>query len=416
MNVGLLIDFDHIVKPRNLTRLQNKVFPIPNGSNSSTNSTNSIIGLVLIIPKTHYLTLKQLKNGDDRVQYIDSPQFVDRICGHAYILYNKDKSMCELVCDNCDLLPTVIESTMMSIPNDVTLCIGIKLDASNIDSSIGKYVNLGFNEVYISDKSPIGHTLEEPILYMTRKNDVIESSMDNAKNNIKYAVEQLRLLQDDDCCKLQLKLSKKAINYLQSISKLGSTINGDGNITQKEIAGRLIVGDIEDDLIHYLDVDRSSIVYGNEEEVEIIDGLYNFHSHPVEAYDRHKQMYGWPSAQDYLGFVSSSIVYDTILHIVSSVEGFYVISLSNFWSKNKNAIKSKNIKFILEKCSIEVETPTLYIEEINKVTMDDNQLFNVQFFTWNDSEALFVVSYTNNDLNCFTSKETLTKYKNLSYE
>ena len=91
MNVGLLIDFDHIVKPRNLTRLQNKVFPIPNGSNSSTNSTNSIIGLVLIIPKTHYLTLKQLKNGDDRVQYIDSPQFVDRICGHAYILYNKDK-------------------------------------------------------------------------------------------------------------------------------------------------------------------------------------------------------------------------------------------------------------------------------------------------------------------------------------
>ena len=72
-------------------------------------------------------------------------------------------------------------------------------------------------------------------------------------------------------------------------------------------------------------------------------------------------MYGWPSAQDYLGFVSSSIVYDTILHIVSSVEGFYVISLSNFWSKNKNTIKSKNIKFILEKCSIEVETPTLYL-------------------------------------------------------
>jgi hypothetical protein len=406
MDVGLLIDFEHIIKPRKLIRLQNKIFPIPDGY------ANSVRGLILIIPKNDYTTLKQLKNGDDRVQYINSQEFIDNISGHAYVLYNKHKLVCELICTDCSLLPIVVQSTLMSIPNDVTLFVSTKLHDPNIDKLIQQYVKLDFNEVYISEKSPIGYTVKEPRLYMTRKNDVIESSnVDTSINNTKYIVKQLKSLQNDNSCKLHVKLSEKAINYLQSVSMIGSTMNRDGAITQKEIAGRLVVGNIGDDLTHYLDVDRSSIVHGNEEEVQIIDGLYNFHSHPVEAYDRHNKKYGWPSSQDYIGFFGASISYDTILHIVSSIEGFYVISLGSFWAKNKDILKTKNIKFILEECNIDVETPTLYLKEVNKVSMDGHQLFNVQFFSWDDADSLVAVNYTNNDLNCFTSKETLSKYK-----
>ena len=74
---------------------------------------------------------------------------------------------------------------------------------------------------------------------------------------------------------------------------------------------------IDDTFTHHLVIDKTSLFYGKEESVPVIEGLYNFHSHPVEAYERKKTKFAWPSAGDYVGFLKAVVKYDTILHIVS---------------------------------------------------------------------------------------------------
>ena len=163
------------------------------------------------------------------------------------------------------------------------------------------------------------------------------------------------LAKNKSYCTLKARLSNSAIQYLRNICKRGFTWNKDGKISQKELAGKLVLSKITSDLVSELDVDKESIVSGGEEEVELVDGLYNFHSHPQEAYERNNVQLGWPSAHDYLGFIKSSVLYDTILHIVSCVEGFYVISLNDYWTNNKDKIDKDVISFVLEQYNHEYE-------------------------------------------------------------
>ena len=243
--------------------------------------------------------------------------------------------------------------------------------------------------------------------------------LSSVKNDVKYVLKQFRIykLSNYNYCILQAKLSKKAIKYLKSVSKIGSTINANGVITQKEIAGRLIIGKVRKDLVYELDVDHTSIMYGEEEQVDLISGLYNFHSHPQEAYDRHNQTIGWPSAQDYVVFFESSLIYDTLIHIVASVEGFYVLSLSKFWFNNKNVsdIQKQVKKFIIDnynKCSQKDNTIDWYISTINGITYEGFQLFQVQYVSWNDADTIFTFSYKKNGVNCIARQSTLDIIKN----
>jgi hypothetical protein len=189
---------------------------------------------------------------------------------------------------------------------------------------------------------------------------------------------------------------------------MGSTINRNGIITQKEIAGRFVIGKISDDLIHYLDVDKDSIIHGEEEGVKVAKGLYNFHSHPVEAYERNNVKFAWPSAQDYLGFLSSTVTYNTILHIVASVEGFYIISLHSDCVRNKEKIDKKMIEFIMKNYSLQYKknqgyTPEVYIKYINSIHYGKYSVFFVQYFNWYNAKTSFMVSYHKTGINCFSN-------------
>ena len=67
--------------------------------------------------------------------------------------------------------------------------------------------------------------------------------------------------------------------------------------------------------------------------------MYNFHSHPRNAYKKYNVKLGWPSGQDYIGFLLASIEDGTIFHMVITIEGIYIITLtkdsavSNFLDK-----------------------------------------------------------------------------------
>jgi hypothetical protein len=396
--VSLLIDFDKIIKPNKLDLLENHILKPP--------ETKFMIGLVVVISQKEYDALQSLPRGDKRVKYINSYEFVNSISCHSYIIYDEKRKICEIIGTEGSLLIKVIETTLFNIPNDVTLCVRIDLDNPSINKLIKEYTDAGFKEPYISKTSPIGFNFPNFGLCLLRENNIVNNE---AANDVKYLLNQLPN-EKDSLCSLKARLSDDAIKYLQQISKMGSTLNRNGIITQKEVAGRIVTGKITDDLTYYLEIDKSSIVYGEEEGVKIIGGLYNFHSHPAEAYDRNSVKFAWPSAQDYLGFMSSSVEYNTILHIVATLEGFYVISLHSECPENKEMNK-KMVSFILKKYALgytkgKSQTPESYIKYVNNIKYEGHPIFLVQYINWSNSQSFFIVPYYRTGVNCFARQST----------
>jgi hypothetical protein len=403
--VSFLIDFNKIIKPNKLDLLESRISKPP--------ETKFMIGLVLVISQKQYDILKSLPKGDKRVQYINSYEFVNSISSHSYIIYDEKRKICEIMEAEGTLLLKVIENTLFNIPNDVTLCVRIDLDSPSRNKLIKKYTDAGFKEPYISKKSPIGFNFQNFGLCLFRENNIVNNE---AANDVKYVLDQLPN-KKGSLCSLKVRLSDDAIKYLQQISRMGSTLNRNGIITQKEVAGRIVTGKITDDLTYYLEIDKSSIVYGEEEGVEIIGGLYNFHSHPSEAYDRNSVKFAWPSAQDYLGFMSSSIEYNTILHIVATLEGFYVISLHSECPEKKEMNKEM-VSFILKKYALgykktEGHTPEMYINYVNRIQYQGHPIFLVQYINWSNSQSFFIVPYYRTGVNCFARQSTRDKIKRL---
>lgn len=409
MSIGIVIDYTNIIKDNKLLLLKKRINPPPN--------TELDIGLVIVITKEQYEALQNQPKGHKSLEYINTDTFVNSISGYVYFIYDKYKYKCEII-EIKDQILQLVESILYSLPNDIFVFVSISLNDKQLSRKIKDFTASGFHDPYISKISPLGFTFTENRLCMTRKNDIIDNELNNsAENDVKYVLKQFRTYNSSNYCKLQAKLSKKAVKYLKSVSKIGSTINKDGVITQKELAGRLVVGVVRKDLVYELEVDRTSIVYGEEEQVDLVGGLYNFHSHPQEAYDRHKQTVGWPSAQDYIVFFESSLLHDTLLHIVASVEGFYVLSLTKHWCNKKNTYIEKQVKkFILDnynKCSQKDNTIAWYVSTINRITYEGFPIFQVQYISWNNSETIFSCSYKKNGVNCLARQSTTDALKKL---
>jgi len=401
---SLLIDFDNIIKPSALSLLETRIKPIP--------ETKFSLGLVLVVPEDNIAALETIPKGKERVSYLNSSRFVDTISGHAYLIYDKKKKVCEIMGMEGSILPKVMESVLSSIPNDVTLWIGLVLDDPNLHLLIHEYVTAGFHDPYICKASPLGFAFSGYGLCMLRQNDIIDN---NAINDVRYVLAQF-LTEKEGHCTLVAKLSDNSIKYMSQLSKIGSTLNNNGVITQKEIAGQMVVGQISENLVYDLDVNRKSIVSGEEEGVEVVGGLYNFHSHPREAYTKHNVKLGWPSAQDYFGFLLSSLTHDTILHIVVAIEGFYVISLSNHWVNKKDKLDKNVITFVLEKydmCYQKGQTSVWYARTVNGIAYEGYPIFLVQYFPWHEANSTFIVSYRKNGVNCFARQSTEEKFSYL---
>jgi len=402
---SILIDFENIIEPNNLPELKKIIKPVP--------ETKLSIGLVLVVSKEQYAYLSDIPMGYGRVEYLNSNMFTRSISGYAYLIYDKRKRVCEIMGIQGNILKLILESALGNIPNDVTLFIGVSLDSQLLESLIKEYVSLGFQDPYISNISPLGFEFTNNALCMLRKNDVVDSDID-VTNDIKYVFSQF--FSEENNCEISIKLGDKAIKYLKKVSKMGSTINKNGIITQKEIGGKLFVNNIGDDMVYILEVDKKSIILGDEEGVKVVEGLYNFHSHPQEAYMRHNVKFGWPSAQDYLGFLGSSIVHGTILHIVSSIEGFYVLSMTEYWNNNMKYLDDDVRNFILDKydlCSYKQRSLIWYVNFVNNIKYKQKSLFLVQFFTWDNAKSSFSVPYINSCDNCFARQSTKEKYKYL---
>lgn len=193
---------------------------------------------------------------------------------------------------------------------------------------------------------------------------------------------------------MYIKLEKNSIDILKNTPFSKCTLNVNKSCTQKEMAGALNVVSVNESGIYIIGIDRKSVIYGTEEGVKIVNGKYNFHSHPEEAYIKYKVKDGIPSAQDYIGYITSVYKNNSRCHFVAAIEGVYIISMSKdfiFHSDIKNIIdgkksKPKLFKFIKTKYSenrIKYTKVSEYIKIINAIKYSGRSIFEVKFYRWN---------------------------------
>ena len=208
-------------------------------------------------------------------------------------------------------------------------------------------------------------------------------------------------------CKIKAKLSANTIRELKLLCE-----QKEKNGEQNEKAGSMSA--IKNSSgIYSIEINKDSMIKGGEVGVDIVPGLYNFHSHPRNAYTIYDVKLGWPSAQDYIGFLMASVEDDTIFHIVSTLEGVYIISIHQDWLINKKFNETIG-DFIAKKYNFSYQngdTIKSYLDKINNIEYKGSKLFIVQFLPWEKANNTFTITYAKKYDMCFTCDKEKKAYE-----
>ena len=184
-----------------------------------------------------------------------------------------------------------------------------------------KYTKLGFHTFYISnlnleqDKIPISlcMTYDKP------------QNNEEKQNNYKYALELIKQYKNNkvDYC------TAKALVDIKLARKLKKLVF-DKEYKKKEKAGELFLDGFvrnSNELIFRIGLNEKDIKKGNHNEANIVFSMYNFHTHPEDAYVSINCDLGWPSLDDYKTFLYGIKNFGTIFHLVVTMEGIYILTI-----------------------------------------------------------------------------------------
>lgn len=395
MHFALIIDCDKVISP-NINILQN-LPPIP-----PLTQKDYKLGLILVINKQNYEQLTNANYGEERIKILSSIQSVFS----SYIFYNEKKGICVLNY-NIDFISEILEAFFTTLPPNILLWVSIPLN-----KDIKLFVQNGFNSPYITTLTPLQTSIEPSIALIKRniKKEEIKATL--TSNKIAHLIQEYN--KNKEGCSLFAKFSNKAIAFLKTTSKKGITINKDGTKSQKELTGELEIEDViqeNNKIIYIIDVNKSSVSSGEEEEVNVSATRYNFHSHPEEAYVRHSVSKAWPSLTDYLGYLK--LGKNTIFHCVATLEGIYIINFGEYWGNRLNKIDKKFIKKHYDIDHKRNYTPTEYIEKVNKILYKGYSIYNLHFLAWYEANKIFQVHFPVISNSCLVSQEIVDNHKKI---
>lgn len=402
----LVVDFDRVVRDEGFHKLEKAISPIPQSSYS--------IGVVLIIPAQKLEVIENIPIGYGRVNYLNMDSFVNSICGHAFFIYDKNKKICELLSMKPGYEQYVMPSLLQTLPNNVTIWVGTPIHDKEFDVLTKLYIDQGFSTPYINSHSPLGYAFPHEALCMTKTNDITPFNSGFTNKLMDYVMKEYK--KNQNTCTIKVRISKNTVEYLYALSHMGSTINNkDGVITQNELAGALIVDNIDDYLIHTLVVDKSSIISGTKDGVNVVKSLYNFHTHPNSAYNKYGVTLGWPSPQDYVGFLSSAVINNTIVHYVATLEGLYVIMFHPEWASDIDKLREDVIDDILGgqymmRNKLPKEDISWFLSKINQITYKGRRLFVTKHLTWSNADSVVTIPYKKINSNCLSHEDSAGMY------
>lgn len=384
---GLLIDRKVLVK--------HKIYELLNISGTPP-KTKDDVGIIFLIPENQYRKLLELSDPKEKITYISSKDFINKVTGSYFIIYNEKRKICEIrgYVGDQDHLNSILKSIAVYMPKDITVWAGV-VPANKSDH----YINAGFDNPHIADHSPLEHRFQSKGVAFSKKNSEQNSpNSESVRNKLRHASTQTGTL-----CNIYARFTPKALTYLKKINDLKAT---------KEKAGSLIVSNVAKEnskLIFELSPDPSNTKDGKSETVDAVWSRYNFHTHPKKAYENHGVTRGWPSSQDFVGFLQ--LDNHTVFHTVVTLEGIYIISLSPEWHGD---IRKVDKKFVLNHYDIDHKTKIdfkTYTKMINKKKYKGSQLFVVDFLPWDSATDSFPVYYAKTNGKCLASEEAFEMYK-----
>jgi hypothetical protein len=247
-----------------------------------------------------------------------------------------------------------------------------------------------------------GTTFKQPKFVFTYDGTPIEDlglQMEMVKISMKNVLRNVRVNQKS--CNIMLQFTEDAINFLYSQTRHIKQYNFGGVSEQREISGafKLVSTNKKDKSapIFLLDVDKESVRKGDKESASYIQSFGTFHTHPYDAYDKYNVCIAWPSADDYLSFYYMYGICYSGFHVVSTLEGIYLMSLKRYIAPEKVLKRYSKIKDNLEynhgadypetdgnKCNIKNGKFTRkkidrYVKIIN-----NKGKFNLVFATWDE--------------------------------
>lgn len=426
---GILIDYASIVNKQH-GRLLSVLSPAPK-------STKGFVpGLILVVNEQKIIDeLNHTPAGSKRVKFLDQPEFVNSIREHFFVMCNLKKNICVLSPDIGSILNNVMPSLTTGLDPTSTAWVGIPIKTPNFNHVADQFVKAGFAHPYVTTISPLYRDIEPSVALCRRivptvtgtnptnptTDDPIVTREKECKNprivwnKIKYAIDQYQ--SQDECCHLNARLSRAAVQFLSQASRMGYERDRKGRVQQKEITGELYVKDVQNEngkFVYEISIDQGSVASGEEENVDVVGTRYNFHSHPHEAYVRHSVEKAWPSSADYSGLLTLGA--NTIFHCVAAIEGVYIVSFTPYWGSRLENISEK---FVADKYDIDHKralTPEQYVAHVNSFLYKGHAIYDVKFFPWDKADTVFKVyyPYTGKGGSCIPSEKIMEHFKAVS--
>lgn len=378
---------DKIINKYNLYNIRNLYI--------SHSISNLEYGILLCLETEIINYLNNLDSISYKIEFINSLNFI-----------NKIKSKCLLICKNniCEIWELefktgsnfFINLMLKDITNHVNskkitfwTCIPYKINMLNIlkDSTI---LDNDFHNPYICTKSPLGYELKSTSICFYK--DEFNVKKDITLKLIKYILQQYELR--NNYCYMNAIFSSEVLDILKQLPHSHTN----------EISGVLTITNSfynksKSEMIWKVDLIEGTKSEGDNENIIIENDRYTFHTHPKDAYIRYNVEFGWPSGQDYVGFLNGVLSVKSLFHVVVTIEGVYIISLSKDYADKYLELTDK-FEYILNKYSISkkaFKSPYDYINYVNK----ELKIFYVTFIEWNNLlRSKFIVYFPKTKNNC----------------
>jgi hypothetical protein len=312
-----------------------------------------------------------------------------------------------------------IEDFNLPLNTSIILCLDLK--DKNFPKKLLKSLKDGF-------KYPV---IDQNNLYLYHKFDpnfgrkVITKEWKKILKIVKFSITNYIAIKSQPTknCDLFISIDPETLKYLKNYTQKYK-FNFGKNTEQREISGVFSLSPLskQNFLVSVIE-NRTSM--GEKEESSNEDTIGSFHTHPLEAYIKYNVCGAWPSDDDYKTFLNVYYNGYGFFHIVSCLEGIYIITISDELMKVPRETIQKEYKKYEE--SIEKyydhEYPTCTNKKKNSedfrehFKMDDiksyvkkintQPYFVLQFFEWKDANKLIKIHYKEDDGNCFVQDEQI---------
>jgi len=308
----------------------------------------------------------------------------------------------------------------LDVPIDTPVVLLLNLNDSTFQKNVLKALTYGWRHPMISDYF-MKKQLEEPHLFLYHKFNHAFSKKEKEEivkirlNEVKFTCNEYD--KNKDKCVLTIRLSQKSIEYLKSYT-LKHKFKFKNTVEMREIVGEFVIIPIHPKCL-MLEIDETKTITGEKESVEIAKAYGSFHSHPYDAYVKYNVCLAWPSTDDFISTLYLFAEGEGFFHIVSTMEGIYVISISEkLMNKDQEEIQknfkkyekyiNKEYAYDYPTCDPSDKNKKLWDKETKKYIKNVNkkEYFHVQFLYWEDAGKDIVISTKSIKNNCpFTLRQ-----------